>query len=345
MPLDQTSSPKFDFSHPINVHDVDGVCDMAVGLAAANFKSQHGSRGDAVVAQVAEFSTRAVLSGLFEKPELATPWASGEIIMLTDSLPPGVDEIAYSTVGALADDVDDGIVAPGAPPQVYVEDATSTKLQRFETIKHAFNITQEDIWKAEVSGYDKLSRMGRNLRQVHMRAVNNVIRRGNVKHKLWGISNFPGIRRRLSSVNWYSGTPADIKAEIRAAMAEFDGSATEDPAPTLMVLPVPARRYFKQAQFSLASDAKLLEEIETSFDLMIKPDYGMSSSSTVDGPMAVLLNPSPANIQVYTPLYLWMTQPRMTESGAIHIEVWTRVAGVQVRDEDLVMALEGPSWA
>ncbi len=340
--LDQAAVKLYDFHQEINLAPTDAFLDAAAAaLFDAGFKARNG---DAVTTTFSQFATRAVLTGFWKKPAKKTPWASGEIITLSDTLHPGTRELAYNASGGQVDEENDGIVARGAPVQTYVEIGLEEKLAKFEMIKTAWTITQEEIWEADLVGFSKFEAKGATAREHQMVNINKVIRQGSVKFKLPGVTTFKGTRRRISSVNWFADDPDDILAEIKASMLEFDSSSTEDPAPTRLVIPPQAMRHWTSKRVAVDDKTKILQEVEESFGLKVVADYGMRSAGDDGDPAAVFLDNNPSNIVCHVPLFMHMRPPTM-EKGVMHCEIWTSIGGVQIRDGELVMVEEGPAWS
>lgn len=318
----------------------------AVGRKAFDcFTNQQGHR-DAQVGAAAESMATAFLQGFYGKRPLKTYWAEGRYITITDDLPPGADEVVYHNAGGRFSDDDDGIYADNVSPEREVDDALGHTRQGFKTIKAKMTITQQDLWRAQMTGYDKFAQKGAKMREKHLNDLNNLIRRGNAKHKLHGISNFPGIKRRVAAINWSTGSASDIYNEVVACIGEMIDSATEEDVPTRMVLPRLPMNNFNTAQKSVASDRSLralLEEAYSMDGFQIMPDPGMKTASSLGGKAALLYTDAPDLVSVSTPLFMYMTQPKEIETGIIEVQVWTRFAGVQVRDPDTIMVVEGDS--
>lgn len=336
-------------ANPVNHQDMDALVDSVGRLAASKMDSQSGRRNDAQIAATAAHMATVTLEGFYGKRPLKTYWADGRYITISDSLPPGADEILYSTAGARYNEVDDGIYADDVSPEREVTDALKHTRQRFHTIKHKFTITQQDVWRAALTGYDKFAQLGAKMREAHLNALNGLIRRGSSKYKLHGITNHPNVRRRVASANWYTGLGADIHDDVVSCITDMYDSETEEDVPTRLILPRPAMIRFNTALRSApTSDRTVRQALEMEFDadgFMIMPDPGMKSASTLGGPAAILYTDEPNLVSVSCPLFMYLTQPREIEAGVIEVQIWTRFAGVQVRDTDSIMVVEGPTWA
>lgn len=354
MPFDPTpnTDPRIDampfriaLHNDVNHQDNEALLGEFAALAHDNIKSQRGHK-DSQVAVVAECMARAYLKGFYGKRPKATYWSSGQYIEITDDLPPGVDEIAYHTTSGRHTEIDDGITEEDVSPEREVDDALDLTVQYFKTIKTKFSITQQDIWRSQTTGYNKWEQKGAKGREQHMLNLNNLIRRGNAKFKLHGITNFPGIKRRAASANWSTGTALDIYNDLVACMAEIADSPTEEDIPTRLVLPSKAFNRFNTAHPSNATDANITQWVEGSYKsagLMVVPDPGMKTASSLGGAAAMLYTPEADLVSVACPLFMYIFGPHVTDSGAIKMEIWTRFAGVQVRDPDTIMVIEGDS--
>lgn len=328
----------------VNFQDQEEILAEIQALAHDNLKSQRGGRRDAQVAVVAEHMARAYLTGFYGKRPRATFWSSGQYITITDDLPPGVDEIAYHTTSGRYTEEDDGIMEESVSPSREVDDALEVTIQKFKTIKHKITITQQDIWRSQVTGYNKWEQKGSKAREQHMWSLNKLIRVGNTKFGLHGICTHPNVKRRVAGQNWSSGGATNVYADVVACVAEMYESPTEEDVPTRLVLPRKAYNHFNTAHPSNATDANIRQWIEGSYaseNMMVVPDPGMSTASSLGGPAALLYTPEPDLVSVAMPLFMYIHGPVMTESGAIKLEIWSRFAGVQVRDTDTIMVVEG----
>lgn len=297
---------------------------------------------DAAVASSAVGQARVFLSRVYSKAPKDAPWAMGQIIPIDDSLPPGMDEFAFETSGAFAPDIDDGIVADDAQPQITVEVGRELVVQRARNIKHKFTLTMQDILRAQLTGYNKLEDTWMKTRDLHMQALNNILRRGSDKHGLYGVTSFPGIRRRISGINYYGDAAEDVYADLNSAIQEFDGSADHDPSPTLMVLDGKAYRHFRTADKVLANGSvKLVDDVEKSFELKVMRDRSLNTTASTK--QAVLLTPDSRYIALHCPMYMYLSNPYPLEGGGFSWQVTTRTLGATVIDPDTIMVVEG-AW-
>lgn len=333
----------FKFDHEINHQDLNLVAASVGELAFDRLKSVSGKR-DTQVATVAQGIATAYIQGIFAKKPLKTYWADGRYITLSDELPPGVDDIVYSTAGGRYTEENDGIYADDVSPEREVDIGVENTKQRFVTIKHKFTITQQDIWRSELTGMRKFEAKGAKTREAHLNALNKLIRVGNSKFKLHGVATHPGVRRRAALQNWSTGAAQDIYDEVVASIREMYDSPTDDDSPARLILPRGPMLQFNTAQKSTASDRVLRAILEEAFSMeqfMVLPDPGMKAASSLGGPAALFYTPTPDLVSVATPLFMHMIGPREVDAGVLEVQLWTRFAGVQVRDTDSILVVEG----
>jgi hypothetical protein len=337
--------PRIDLKNEVNFQDQEAVLG---DIKAKSFDTLRNERGrkDTQVAVVAEHLARAYLTGFYGKQPRKTYWADGRYITITDDLPPGVDEIAYHTTAGRYTEVDDGIHEESVSPEREIGDALEVTTQKFKTVKHKFSITQQDIWRAAVTGYNKFEQRGAKLREQHMFSINKLIRVGNSKFGLHGIATHPNIKRRAAGANWSTGSATNIYDDVVACISEMYDSPTEDDAPGMLVLPRRAMTRFNTSHPSSATDINLrgwVEEAWRDEGLMVVPDPGMKTASSLGGPAALLYTNQPDLVSVSMPLFMYIMGPFASANGVLEVEIWSRFAGVQVRDTDTIMVVEGDS--
>jgi hypothetical protein len=338
-----------DMRSPANIkQDFDGMAQQVGQIAAAGWriKARGVGKSDAQVAVASQCATTAFLNGFYRKDPLEAGWADGRFMTITDQgVHVGAKDIEYATGGAVFRDVDDGITSADDSPERAVRLGEDTTRQRFETIKHKMEISWQRVQTAMMTGqYNYFEELGMATREQHRKSLNNLIRRGNAKYGLSGITNHPGIRRFVANVNWDAGTPAAIYAEFNEAVMELFASPTEEKLPTSLLLARRQWQYWATQQFDGLQQTKLLPYTEDAYKLAglrIESDPGLATSSSLGGPCALIYTNRPDLVSCTMPLFGVMQDPIQKTAAIIEMEIWSRFAGVQVRDVDMVQVVDG----
>lgn len=340
-----------DFEDSSNIEqDFEAVVDEVAKMAADKWGRQSksgGFTGDAQIANASSCSLRAALEGFYMKKPRATHWADGSMITITDKgAHPGDVEIEYATTGTRYSSDNDGITHDDESPDTSVDVAEDLMVQKFIKVSHKIELTWKGIQKANKRGFSEFERRGTALRNQHMFDFNNLVRRGNRKAKVWGICNHPGIRRRTAQFDWGADSPADIYDEYNSCINEMYASPTEEDVPGFCLLPRRQYNYFATSQFSVATNDKLKQFIETAYadeaiPHKIRPDNGLSKSGPFGGPCALFYTNDASIARVTAPLYLRLLEPYDESRHVISIEIVTYFAGVQLLDQDTVLVLDG----
>jgi hypothetical protein len=340
-----------DFEHPDNIsQDFEGMVDALAEMASRKWgknKSDGGFTSDAQIAQASSCSLRAALEGFYMKKPRTTHWADGTMITITDKgAHPGDLDIEYATTGTRYASENDGITHDDQSPDTAVDIAEDLTVQKFIKVSHKIEISLKAIQRAAKRGFSEFERKGTALRNQHMFDFNNLVRRGNRKAKVWGICNHPGIRRRTAAFDWGASSPQDIYDEYNACINEMYSSPTEEDVPQYCLMPRRQYNYFATTQFSLATNDKLKQFIETAYadeaiPHKIRPDNGLSKSGPFGGPCALFYTNDAAIARVTAPEYLRLLAPFEENRHVISIEIQTYFAGVQLLDDDTVLVLDG----
>ncbi len=333
-----------DFRLPGNIkQNWDGVAEQFGALAAKKWSHADGFHNDAQIGQVSKCALTHLMRGFYLKKPRKTLWASGELITLTDrEVHPGDRFIEYATAGARYDPVDDGITSPSSPPERAVGVAEDLTTQKFVPVKDFIEVTMQEIEEANKRGFDAIERKGRLLRQMHAQNINNIIRRGNKKFKVTGIVNSLNVKHRSATVDWGSASADVIWDDYRAALRNIFTAETEEDMPGICLLPQIQHHHVMTEQFSDASDSTLMTYIEANTpDHEILVDPGMRAADSLNGPAALYYTNDPDLVVVHMPYYMRMLPPHDHDAETIQIHVRSRIAGVQVIDEDTILVVEG----
>jgi len=340
-----------DMQAAANIHqDFDGLAAQVGQIAAGawRLKARASGKSDAQVAVASQCATTAFMTGFYLKAPLEAGWADGRFITISDQgVHVGAKDIEYGTGGTMYTEVDDGIVNDDASPERAVRLAEDLTRQTFHTIKHKMEISWQRVQTAMMTGqYNYFETLGMQTRERHRQALNNLIRRGSPKFGLSGITNHPNVRQFVAGVNWDSGTPANIYAEFNEAVTEMFASPTEEQIPTSLLLARRQLQYWATTQFDNLQQTKLLAYTEDAYKfagpgLRIEGDPGMAVSSSLGGPAALLYTNRPDLVSCTMPLYAVMQDPIQKSAAIIEVEIWSRFAGVQVRDVDTVLVVDG----
>jgi len=346
--------PLLDFRDPANINqDFAGLADR-VGQMARDKWGVMAGRGDALAAgirtdaQIASFASCGLvhtLAGFYRKPSRKKVWANGEYITLTDSgATAGDKKIEWEMRGRRHNSVDDGITAPDRSPERAIGIATETKDARLVPVKHKIEIGWFGIQQAARRGFDKFEADGVDLRDQHLWDINNIIRRGNVKYGLRGITNYPGIRHRVAAVDWGSANADVIYDDYNAALNQVYASETEEDLPALGILPRLQFRHIETENFGAGTDTTLKTYIETNNGgHRIVEDPGLRNADQLGNPGAIFMTPRRDLVFVTVPVFAQVMPPHNESPWVITLEIMSYIAGVQVADTDTILIVDGSS--
>lgn len=347
--------PKLDFSKPwhqkaaLDQH-FESIAHAVGDLAMKNWGQtpefrQLFANNDSMLHSASRCATTAMIAGLFTKPDLATPFADGSIITITDS---GADigdkHLEWEEGGVTDSTQDDGITALDQSQERTVDIISEVKTARFHKIEHKMQIGFFEIAQALKSGYDKQRDKGQKTRRKHFEAINRLIRRGSPAHGLRGVVNYPGILHKVSTVDWATAGAGPIYDEFNESIDAIYGQDSEEPEPEMMVLPRVVARHLKTENFGAGTDTTLRSYIlENNEQLEIVVDPGMINADGKGHPGALFLTPSPDLIRCTMPVFAQVRQPIMVPGNEwmMEIKVWSYFAGVQVTNTESVLFLDG----
>lgn len=340
---EKSAGTKFEFNDEDNYDQDYGAIiakfqDMAVGKWGGK-----RSLSDAQIVHASECGLTHVIAGLYFKPELSTFWSSGKHVTITDAgVLPGADKAEWQMAGRRSSSIDDGITPANESPKRTVELAMETMSGRLFDIKHKITITRRDIQRGEMAGYDAFRLKGIERRKDHMQDLNNVIRRGNRKHGIHGMTNYPGIRHRAATANWDSDNADVIYDDYNGAINEIYVSPTEEPMPTYSVLARNQLRHMGQENFGSGTDTTLKTYIEDNNPgHNFYEDPQMATADLFDGPGALFFTPRTDLVRVIAPEYLRVLSPYEENEETISVTVVTRILGVVITDVDTVLFVDG----
>lgn len=351
----RTREPKLDFRQPWHKKEAldnhfemiaNAVGDMAMQQwgKTPQFRQMFANK-DSMLHSASKCATTAMIAGLFMKQELETPWADGSIITITDS---GADigdkHVEWTEAGVTDSTQDDGITALDQSQERTVDLIGETKLAKFHKVEHKMQIGFFEIAQAAKSGYDRQEEKGRQTRRKHYEAINRLIRRGSAAHGLRGVVNYPGILHKVSTVDWATANAGPIYDELNESIDAIYGQETEEPEPTMLVLPRLPYRHMKTENFGAGTDTTLLSYVrENNEQLEIMVDPGMRDADDKGHPGALFLTPTPNLIRCTMPVFAQVQQPVLVPGNQwmIEVAIWSYFAGVQVTNTESVLFLDG----
>jgi hypothetical protein len=304
------------------------------------------ANNDAMLHSASSHATTAMIAGLFTRPDLATPWADGSIITITDSgAGIGDKNVEWEEAGVTDSTQDDGITALDQSQERTVDVISELKTARFHKIEHKMQIGFFEIAQAAKSGYDKQRLKGEKTRRKHYEAINRLIRRGSAAHNLRGVINYPGILHKVSTVDWATANAGPIYDELNESIdAIGEGLDNEQPEPEMLVLPRRVNRHMKTENFGTGTDTTLRSYLLANNEqLEIVVDPGMSDADSNGHPGALFLTPSPDLIWCTMPVFAQVQQPILVPGNQwmIEVAVWSYFAGVQIAVPESVLFLDG----
>jgi hypothetical protein len=334
---------KLDLQDAGNTPDLNAVvADWSKAIADSGWKGKR-NRNDTQFLTCAREATTAILAGMYRKRPRFTPWGQGLYITIRDNIHPGMRELIWKERGANLTEIDEGIYAPNISPDREVQASKKVNRQKFVCIKHKISITQPELWEAELNGYNEFDEKGRDVMEAHMRSINKLIRQGSANNAVSGVLNFPGVRHRIATANWTTGTADDIFDDLKNCIREFVSSDTEEMAPSRLVLGPSQLEQFNTAE-RVETGKILRRRVEESWagsGMTILPDPGMKTAGDTGGAAALLYTDDEDLISVSMPLYQWMTQPFQVNATTIEQEIWSMYCGPQIKDTETVMVVEG----
>jgi len=348
--------PKLDFRQPWHKQEAldqhfeviaHAVGDMAMQNwgKTPQFKSMFANN-DSMLHTASRCATTAMIAGLFMKPELETPFADGSIITITDSgAGIGDKHLEWEEGGVTDSTQDDGLTALDQAQERTVDIIAELKTANFHKIEHKMQIGFFELAQAARSNYDKQQAKGTATRRKHYEAINRLMRRGSVAHKLRGVANYPGILQKVSTVDWATANAGPIYDEFNESIDAIYGQDSEEPEPELLVLPRLVARHMKTEQFSPGGTDTTLRNyiLENNEQLEIVVDPGMSDADGKGHPGALFLTPRADLIRCTMPVFAQIQQPVMVPGNPwmMEVAVWSYFAGVQVTNTESVLFLDG----
>ncbi len=356
---DVEATPWLDFSQPANIdQDWEHFAHDVGEMSAGKWKSMAGGgfKGDAQIATASECALRGIISGFYQKTLRKTVWLNGAITLTDRDTHPGDESIEYSTAGFRDISEDDGVTARDLSPETTVTIAEDLTKQKYFKVATKVNVVWSAVQRANKKGqFSEFDRQGEALKVQHDWNINNLIRRGNSRHKIYGICNHPGIRRITAATDWGGSAPVDVYDEVNFGVELMISSATEEAVPQFLVLPAIQKLYFDVTQFSVATDSKLRQFIETAYreevaqgftpvagpGLRVVSDPGMAAAGPFGDPAALFYTNDKNLNAVHMPLFRHMLPPRDIDTYTIQLEIITLIAGVQLFDVDTVLVVDG----
>lgn len=348
MPLDKPKrSPKYDFKNPANRHDAATfapVLDRVAMLAAQKWGDTPQARAmnmDAgQIASLSRCATTAVLEGFYRRQAAETPWANGEIIRITDGgVGLGAKRIEWGETAVRNPSQNFGLTALDMSPERAIDVAKKMHSAEKAKISHKILLGFHEMAEDAMAGYNSMRDKGDVLREQHMLDFNEAILRGIPAAGKLGITNYPGIKRMVSTVDWATANADVIYDEwTQAKRLIYTDAGPRERAinPTKTLIPLSVDEHFTDELFNPGgTDTTLKTFIENNNrDHEIMMDNSLRSADTFGHAGAILLAPEADTIQVTCPVFA-QVQPPVEVAGnqwVIEIEIWTLFYGVQMRD-------------
>jgi hypothetical protein len=360
MPFDSkpTRSPKYDFKNPANRHGAgtfDHVLEKVALLTAQKWGDSQMARSmnmDAgQIASLSKCATTAMIEGFFQRQSQEVPWANGEIVKITDAgVGIGVKEIEWGETSVRNPSANFGLTALDMSPERAIEVAKKLHTAKKGKLAHKVILGFHEMAEDAQAGYNTMREKGNVLRDQHMLDFNEAILRGIPAAGKLGITNYPGIKRMVSTINWATANADVINDEwnqARSLMYTDAGLRERAIKPTKTMLPLSVDDHFTNELFNPGgTDTTLKTFIENNnrgHEFIM--DNSLRSADTFGHPGAILLADEADAIDVITPVFCQI-QPAVEVAGnqwAVEIEIWTLYYGVRMKDPRAVCFVDGGS--
>jgi len=349
-------APKYDFKNPANRHTADSfapVLDKVAQLCVQKWGDSSQARAmnmDAgQIASLSRCATTAMLEGFFRRQAADTPWANGEIIRITDGgVGRGAKEIEWGEMAVRNPSQNFGLTALDMSPERAIDIAKKTHSAKKDRIAHKVLLGFNEMAEDAMAGFDSMRGKGDVLREQHMLDFNEAILRGIPAAGKLGITNYPGIKRMVSTINWATANADVIYDEwnqARSLMYTDAGLRERAIKPTKTLLPLSVDDHFSSELFNPGgTDTTLKTFIENNnrgHEFIM--DNSLRSADTFGHPGAILLADEVDSIDVITPVFA-QVQPPFEVAGnqwVIEIEIETIYYGVRMKDPRAVCFIDG----
>jgi len=357
MPFDKPNrKPLYDFKDPANRHDEETlvpVLDKAAQLAAQKWGDTEIARklgfDSGQIASLSRCATTAFIEGFYRRQAAETPWANGEIITITDGgVGIGATRLEWGETAVRNPSQNYGLTALDQSPERALDLAVRMHEAKPGKIAHKIQLGFHEMAQAAMAGWNKMKDKGDTLREQHMLDFNEAILRGIPAAGKLGITNYPGIKRMVSTIDWATANADVIYDEwTQAKRLMYTDASNRERAikPTKTLIPLSVDEHFSDELFNPSGgDTTLKTFIERNnrgHEVMM--DDSLRSADTFGHAGAILLAPEADSIQVTCPVFA-QVQPPVEVAGnqwVIEIEIWTLFYGVQMRDPRAVCFVDG----
>lgn len=349
-------APKYDFKNPANRHEpgsfepvLDAVASLAVKRWADTPRARQLGLDSGQIASLSRAACTATINGFYRRPAADTPWANGDIITITDGgIGLGPKKLEWGETAVRNPSQNYGLTALDMSPERAIEMAVHMKEAPKKRIAHKILLGFNEMIEGQHAGWNVEQDKGDALREQHMLDFNEVILRGLPAAGLRGVTNTPGIKRLVSTVNWATANADVIYDEWTAAvrfMRTSAGLRERTIKPTRTLLPSTVDDHFGSELFNPGGTNTTLKTfiLENNAGHQIIVDDSLRSADTFNHPGAILLYPEDGMIQVTAPVFAQLQPPEMVANNRwmMEIEIETIFYGVQMKDPRSVCFVDG----
>jgi hypothetical protein len=248
----------------------------------------------------------ATLEELFRYEYRRTPWASGELISISNAMNEGAREVSWFALGDVGSA---GLVADNATDIPVADIQGDMSINKVATIATAVQFSTQDIRSAAMQGlFDISVEKARAAREAHDRKLDELIRFGDSPLGLAGVCNAPGsFVVTATNGNWASSaTAAQIVSDFtQAYSAIFDGTDGVE-EPDTAVLPSAVWTRLSTLQNSVASDITVLEYLKRAFPSITlwRQDAGLNAAGAGSTPAMMLYSREQDRLRALMPMVL-----------------------------------------
>ena len=357
MPFDNAPrQPKYDFKNPLNRHEdeaiqpiISAAVDLCVRKWADTTKARNLNLDAGQIAQFSKCALTSIVQGFYRRQAAQTLWANGEIVTVTDGgINPAVDRIEWNETAVRNPSQNYGLTARDQSPERAIELAHKTHEAKSSRIAHKIRLGFNEMARGALAGFDTMSEKGDALREQHMLDFNEAILRGIPAALKRGITDYPGIKRVVSTIDWATADPDLIYDEWLTARRRMytDAGLREQPLyPDMTLLPLSVSEHFSgqilNPDGGYTTLRKFIEDNNSGHRFMMDP--ALRNADTFGHPGAILLATEGEFIKVLAPTFAQMQQPAEVAGNRweIEIEIETIFFGVTMTDPRAVCFIDG----
>jgi hypothetical protein len=279
------------------------------------------------------------LSTLFRYQYPATPWATGDLISIDTSPPPGALGVQWTMLG------DVGLfdsVADNADDLPLIDLQGSTQYNKAFTVGGAIAYSEQDLQASEMQGlFNIANEKGQAARQAYDRTLDNYIRAGSSKNSCLGVTNLAGRKDLPTTGAWTGLTPSQICNDVISMFDQvFDGTGGVF-TPDTIVLPTSVRSIFKR-QNSVAANTSIEKYLMETYPEITKwvYDRGMNTAGRGSTAAAVMYVRDPMVLRALLPEFVRPLAPQQINL-VTKIPFKSRYAGIACTNPGTVCTMFG----